>query len=271
MRVACSLLNFEIKSFRLFWYFGRRAASVCQRNGKTGRPSTRANSHKREKRKPQASVSPYTSFVLTSLAACLILNGARLKLIYLLNKPHCMYPRLCVLCNWRFCDTYHIVLSGISLFCFLKCCMAPKSQCQAYIQYCKDLARGVREAWMDGGDGTWTRGQERHGWMDGTGWWNWDIGMWEAWMDGGDETWTRGWERHGWMDGTGWWNWDIGMWEAWMDGGDGTWTRGQERHGWMDGTGRWNWDIGMWEAWMDGGDETWTRGWETWIDGCMGG
>ena len=237
MRVACSLLNFEIKSFRLFWYFGRRAASVCQRNGKTGRPSTRANSHKREKREPQASVSPYTSFVLTSLAACLILNGARLKLIYLLNKPHCMYPRLCVLCNWRFCDTYHIVLSGISLFCFLKCCMAPKSQCQAYIQYCKDLARGVREAWMDGGDGTWTRGQERHGWMDGTGWWNWDIGMWEAWMDGGD----------------------------------GTWTRGQERHGWMDGTGRWNWDIGMWEAWMDGGDETWARGWETWIDGCMGG
>ena len=51
-RMEFLLLDFEIKSLQSFW---RRAASVCQRSGKTGRPSTRANSHKqtpRTSRKP---------------------------------------------------------------------------------------------------------------------------------------------------------------------------------------------------------------------------
>ena len=52
-----------------------KALSKCREHSRSG-----------EKRSPAARVSPYTSFVFTSLAACFISNGARLKLVYLLNN-----------------------------------------------------------------------------------------------------------------------------------------------------------------------------------------
>ena len=42
---------------------------------------------------PVACVSSNTSFVLTSLSAFLILNRARLKLVYLLNTYICIYAQ----------------------------------------------------------------------------------------------------------------------------------------------------------------------------------
>ena len=107
--------------------------------------------------------------------------------------------------------------------------------------------------------------------------------MWEAWMDGGDETWTREWETWidgcmgGWVDGwidvwmEGGWDLDDGMWDmdGWMGLGRGAseGIREEWLDGWMDGwTGQLRLGQGVGQAQIDGlmdrGVESWTRGWE---------